>query len=354
MPPTFVFLAPHTKPVFIRLFCLLTLYVYGLFAAENLLAQEAKTTATPPAALATDRNLNEWLVRTHEASRRRAYTGTFVVSAGNTMAAARMWHVCDGTQQMERVDTLTGAPRTTLRRNDEVVTFVPESRVAVWERRESLGPFPALLRSQTPNLSDFYSLRQAPQGDRVAGFETEVFDVLPRDALRFGYRIWSEKKTGLMVKLQTLDADQRVLEQVAFSELQLDAPVRMDQLLKQMKARDGYAVQHHKPVPTSALSQGWQLKTPVPGFAPVSCHVREEAAAGRSPPPMQWVFSDGLASVSVFAEPFDPKRHGSEGAASAGATHSQARRVGDFWLTAVGEAPPQALRQFVQQMERTR
>jgi sigma-E factor negative regulatory protein RseB len=177
---------------------------------------------------------------------------------------------------------------------------------------------------------------------------------MPRDALRFGYRIWSEKKTGLMVKLQTLDADQRVLEQVAFSDLQLDAPVRMDRLLKQMKTRDGYAVQHHKPVPTTALGQGWQLKTPVPGFAPVSCHVSEEATQGRPNPPMQWVFSDGLASVSVFAEPFDAKRHGSEGAAVVGATHSQSRRLGDFWLTVVGEVPPQALKQFVQQIERIR
>ena len=47
----------------------------------------------------------------------------------------------------------------------------------------------------------------------------------PTDRLRFGYRIWSEKRTGLVIKTQTLDPSGRVLEQTAFSELQLDAPV---------------------------------------------------------------------------------------------------------------------------------
>jgi len=337
----------------LKLFWPLALVLYGLLATGELRAQVTGL-PTRAAPASSERSLSEWLVRTHEASRRRAYTGTFVVSAGNAMASARMWHVCDGTQQMERVETLTGTPRTTLRRNDEVVTFVPESRIAVWERRESLGLFPALLQSQTSQLGEFYSLRRVPQGDRVAGFEADVVDLMPRDALRFGYRIWSEKKTGLMVKLQTLDADQRVLEQVAFSELQLDAPVRMDQLLKQMKAREGYTVQHHKLVSTTPQSQGWQLKAPVPGFAPVSCHVREAAVPGQPSPPMQWVFSDGLASVSLFVEAFDPKRHVSEMTMATGATHSLSRRLDDYWLTVVGEVPTSALRLFASQVERIR
>ena len=336
-----------------KFFWHLSLVLCAFLAIKN--ANSQVTNASPRVALiGVERSLGEWLVRTHEASRRRAYTGTFVVTAGGAMASARMWHVCDGSQQMERVETLTGVPRTTLRRNDEVVTFESETRVALRERRESLGPFPALIQSQTSQMGGFYALHQLSHTDRVAGFESEVFELVPRDALRFGYRIWSEKKTGLMVKLQTLDAQQRVLEQVAFSELQLDAPVQMTRLLKQMKATEGYTVQYSKSVPTTPNSQGWQLKAPVPGFEPVSCHTREAAMPGRPTPPMQWVFSDGLASISVFAEVFDPKRHSSEGGMSTGATHSLSRRHGDFWLTLVGEVPPQALQLLAQQMERSR
>ena len=75
------------------------------------LAATAQTRQAPAAATpgpAEDRRLGEWLLRMHDASRRRAYVGTFVVSVGSSMSSARIWHVCDGEQQMERVETLTG------------------------------------------------------------------------------------------------------------------------------------------------------------------------------------------------------------------------------------------------------
>jgi sigma-E factor negative regulatory protein RseB len=68
-------------------------------------------------------------------------------------------------------------------------------------------------------------------------------------------------------------------------------------------------------------------------------------------PAMQWVFSDGLASVSLFVEPFDGKRHTQEKSLSQGATHSVTRRLGPHWVTAVGEVPTQTLQRFVQGME---
>ena len=57
----------------------------------------------------------------------------------------------------------------------------------------------------------------------MAGLLADVVQLVPVDALRFGYRIWTEQETRLVVKLQTLDQSTGVLEQAAFSELQLDA-----------------------------------------------------------------------------------------------------------------------------------
>ena len=69
---------------------------------------------------------------------------------------------------------------------------------------------------------------------------------------------------------------------------------------------------------------------------------------------MQWVFSDGLASVSLFVEHFDPQRHGAEKSAVTGATHSLTRRIGAYWLTALGEVPPATLKRFASALERAR
>ena len=300
--------------------------------------------------------VNEWLTRMHEASRQRAYIGTLVVSAGAAMSASKIWHVCDGTQQMERVDTLTGAPRTTIRRNKEVITFVPEAKTAFVEKRESLGMFPELLGKPGNQIAQFYSAREVGV-QRVAGHLADMVEILPRDELRFGYRIWSEQQTGLVVKLQTLGDQGAVLEQVAFSELQLDAPVSMEKLKRLMRDTRGYEV--HKPLlrKTTPEAEGWRLGESVPGFMPMSCHTREATSAGAPAPgmaPMQWVFSDGLASVSLFVEPFDAQRHTQESSAVVGATHSVNRRVGDHWLTVLGEVPTATLRRFAMALERTR
>lgn len=308
------------------------------------------TWAQAPATSA--RSLTEWLTRMHEASREMAYVGTLVVSAGTDMSASRIWHVCDGRQQMERVETLTGVPRTTIRRNNEVITFIPESKTAWVEKRESLGLFPELLRTPSNTIAEFYAVNERDT-ERVAGHLADVVDIVPKDGLRFGYRIWAEKKTGLVVKLQTLDQD-KVLEQVAFSELQMDAPVRMDKLAKQMKDTRGYEV--HRPVmkKTTPEAQGWRLKEPVPGFASMNCYVREGTQIAPAEASVQWVFSDGLASVSLFLEPFDSQRHTQEQVIAAGATHSLTRRMGEYWVTAIGEVPPTALRRLVLALERTR
>lgn len=304
------------------------------------------------------RTASQWLMKMHEASRHRAYTGTFVVMSGGALSSSRIWHVCDGDQQVERVEALSGAPQTTYRRNDEVLTFLPMSKVAVSERREFAGLFPALLRSRDSSIAAFY-LAEEFEPERVAGFESDVVRFVPRDQLRFGYRVWSEKSSGLAVKLQTLDTDGRVLEQVAFSELRLDAPVSMKSLQNMMQRTQGYRVEKKELIKTDASAEGWVLKTGVPGFNPMNCYRRfAQSAIASKEYTLQCVFSDGLASVSLFIEPYDRQRHPQEVLFSMGATHTLARRVpsraGQWWLTAVGEVPIQTLGAFAQQLERRR
>lgn len=299
-----------------------------------------------------DRSVSEWLVRMHEASKLRSYVGTFVVSSiGGGMSSARIWHANEGNVQVERVESLSGAPRSVFRRNEQVVTFFPDLHVVRMERRESLGLFTNLLKSTESVIPEFYVARRVG-GDRVAGFEADVVQLVPRDNLRFGYRIWSERKSGLVVKLQTVDGDGNILEQSAFSELALDTPVRADKLTQMMSATQGWRVESLDIGKTTADAEGWQLRSPPAGFKPISCYKRPAAGQPAPEGAMQWVFSDGLAAVSLFVEPYDPRRHMQEGLFASGATQTLTRRVQDWWLTAVGEVPPTTLRAFAQGLER--
>jgi len=326
------------------------LLVFCALGAAGFVAAQGRQGG--PATAPGERSVSEWLVRMHEASRQRCYHGTFVVSSNaGAMASARVWRACDPGQEVERVETLTGAPRSTVRRNGEVMTFMPDTKVLRMEKRESLGLFPDLLQSGDASLPEFYSAKRLGS-DRVAGFDADVVHLAPRDNLRFGYRIWSEKTSGLVVKLQTLDTDGKVLEQSAFSELQLDAPVRAEKLTQMMVPPEGWRVERAEAVKTTAEAEGWALKAQIAGYAPMSCYKRPAMAGAPPLGTMQWVFSDGLASVSLFVETYDRQRHTQEGLFAAGATLTLTRRIQDWWLTAVGEVPALTLRTFAQNLER--
>jgi sigma-E factor negative regulatory protein RseB len=316
----------------------------------------AKSSISPTGGETPSLGVVEWLQRMHAASRQRSYVGTFVVSApAGSLSSARIWHVCEGDLQMERIEALSGPPRSTFRRNDHVMTFLPETKVVKSEKRENLELFPNLLGTPDSSIGDFYDARVLGK-DRVAGFDADVVQLEPRDGLRFGYRVWSERRSGLVVKLQTIDGENRVIEQSAFSELQLDAPVKAQALAQMMGSTAGYRIEKSELERTTASKEGWSLRAPVAGFKPVSCYRR--AGSGTHGHTMQWTFSDGLASVSLFLEPYDAQRQAREVVLTLGATHTLTRRLaskdGDWWLTAVGEVPPQTLDAFAQSLVRAR
>jgi sigma-E factor negative regulatory protein RseB len=68
--------------------------------------------------------------------------------------------------------------------------------------------------------------------------------------------------------------------------------------------------------------------------------------------PMQWIFSDGLASVSIFVEPFDLQRHGKASSLSMGATQATTWQLDAYWITVMGEVPLTTLRLFANGLER--
>ncbi|WP_077002576.1 MucB/RseB C-terminal domain-containing protein [Variovorax sp. KK3] len=342
------------------------LLVAALCVAQAAIAQTRASSPSSKHSISTTSgeaptlNVVEWLQRMHLASRQRSYAGTFVVSAATgNLSSARIWHVCEGDLQLERIEALSGPPRSTFRRNDHVMTFLPEAKVVKSEKRDNLELFPNLLGAPDSTIGELYSARVVGK-DRVAGFDADVVQLEPRDGLRFGYRVWSERRSGLVVKLQTIDNESRVIEQSAFSELQLDPPVKAHVLTQMMSSTAGYRIEKAELDRTTPSKEGWALRTPVAGFKPVSCYRRAmgNEVSGKPGHTMQWIFSDGLATVSLFVEPFDAQRQPREGLLSLGATYTLSRKLadkdGDWWLTAVGEVPPQTLDAFAQSLVRAR
>jgi sigma-E factor negative regulatory protein RseB len=296
-----------------------------------------------------------WLVRIQEAAANRNYQGTMVFSAGGAVSSSRVAHFCDGSQRFERVEALDGKARQTLRHNDVVQTVWPQSRLAVIEQRDVLPNFPALPHGDA-RLLDAYDLRLLGN-DRVAGHDAQVLLFKPRDALRFGQRLWAERETGLLLRADTLGPQGEVLESSAFSDLAIGGKSHGQAVLAAMRQIEGFKVVRSVIGRTQLEAEGWTLARPVPGFRLISCVKRpiDSAAEADAAPHqvLQSVFSDGLTHVSVFIEPFDAARHKSMRTAM-GATHTTMSRQGDWWITVMGDVPMATAAQFAAALERRR
>ncbi len=321
----------------------------GLLLLATLVAPAVAGGVSHEDRQATAAQLRAWLGRMHDSQRNHSYVGTYVVSSANSLSSARIWHACQGEQQYERIDSLNGAPRTVLRHNDQVLTLWPETGLARSERRETLGLFPDRLRAVDEGLAEHYRIQLGSQADRVAGVSAERVQLLPRDKLRFGYRIWVEPESGLVVKLQTLDGAGQVLEQAAFSELQFGAPVKVDALLRMMNRLDGYRLEKVQPVKTTLAAEGWSLKA-LPGFRLMHCHKRQAHSTATGG--LHCAFTDGLASVSVFLEPVPSKADAPDVVRAMGATHTLRTHVHQHAATLMGEVPPATLKLFASALER--
>jgi sigma-E factor negative regulatory protein RseB len=301
--------------------------------------------------------VREWLMRIHEAARHRNFQGTFVVSGGGgAVSSARIAHYCEGPNQYERIDSLDGQTRHVFRYNELVHTLWPQARLAMVEQRDLINSFPALLQVGDDRIADFYDVQPAGL-DRVAGHEASVLVVRPRDEYRFGYRLWAEKRSGLLLRADVLGDKGELLETSAFSDVAINVRSQPDTVLQPMRKLDGYRIVRPTLTPTRLEAEGWTMRQPVAGFRQVSCVKRPLDSVGDGDPgtgtdAVQTIYSDGLTYVSVFIEPFSSERHTRQMLTTMGATQTLMRRQGDWWITVVGDVPVATLKAFAGGLER--
>jgi sigma-E factor negative regulatory protein RseB len=324
-------------------------------ACAGTFAAVAPGRAAEPAPLPGATDARAWLLRVHEAAGRKSYAGTFVVTGGGSVASARIAHYADGPNRYERIESLDGKRRSVYRHNDVVQTVWPGSQVAMVEQRGLLGSFPALLQAGSDGIGEWYELK-VDGVERVAGHEAHVLAVRPRDAYRHGYRLWADRASGLLLRLDVVGERGDVLETSAFSDVAIGVRPQPAEVLNAMRIQPGWRVVRPQLVPTRLELQGWSMRTLAPGFRQVSCVSRRmdggNGAAAEAPAVLQAIYSDGLTYVSVFIEPYRADRHARPALSALGATLSLAERQGDWWITVVGDTPLATLKQFAGGLER--
>ena len=274
----------------------------------------------------------EWLRRIHDATQKLSYKGVFVYQHDGRTETSRITRYVDGAREIEKLEVLDGLPRELLRTRDTVRCYLPESKVVKVERRTPDRSFPGFLPDQLNALAQHYDIALG-ETQRIGGFECQAVMLTPKDNLRYGYRLYADRATGMLVRAVTVDAAGNQIEQFTFTQLSL-GHVTPD-MVKSRHASSRFRVEDAQAAPTRLA--GWGLTAELPGFHKV---VELTRRLGESKPVGQVVYSDGLAAVSVFIEPMAGRSDSARmGLASLGAIHIYTREVANHRVTVVGEAP---------------
>ncbi|HYB51588.1 MAG TPA: MucB/RseB C-terminal domain-containing protein [Burkholderiaceae bacterium] len=313
-------------PGWLCLAALLVLALPGIVRAAD---------TAPPQDARSDAN---WLQAVQNAARHQSFSGTIVYQRGDEVHASRVVQHYDGVETRARVVTLDGQPREFIRNGDEVQCLYPHLHRIVVERG-GVRAFPAFAEPLASDVLSHYALRRLGK-ERVAGSTCDVVELVPRDNLRYGYRLWVEPNSGLLFKAQTLNEHGAVLEQIAFTDVRVGEPVD-PALLKPSWSTAGWTVDRQQAKAIELRQQGWSVTAPS-GFHRLAEVVRHFSGQGDTAPraALQAVFSDGLATVSVFIEPEARMQAEPEESQRRGPVTAFSRQVGEARVTVVGEVPP--------------
>jgi sigma-E factor negative regulatory protein RseB len=237
---------------------------------------------------------------------------------------------------------------------NELTRYLPDKRTVHDEKlagdRPLLGNFPTFDETST----NFYDVAEIKR-TRFLRRDTRVIAVNPRDEFRYGYRLWIDEETAMPLKTQLCDGRGRVIESLLVADLKMPRVIP-DTAFKPDVSTEGFQwlrtereSTKESVGPSDAL---WSaLKLP-PGFRMT---VRStQVMPGQSSPVMHLVFSDGLASVSVFVEQARAAAAGAAPAAPSsvqvGSSSAFSTEINGRKVTALGDVPQVTVRTIANSM----
>ncbi len=286
------------------------------------------------------------LRRVYQATEKLSYTGTFVYQQGDRTETSRITRISGPGEGIERVEVLDGVRREIVRTRDTVRCYLPESRTVKVERRVDQRAFPGLLPEHVSELARHYTITRGEPA-RIAGYDCEAVVLTPKDDLRYGYKLWADTGSGMLLKARTFDGRGETVEQFTFVQFSIGGVSRE-------RARPRHAVQKWRVdetavVPANLTSAGWSVQADLPGFRKIA-EVTRQLGEARSVG--QVVYSDGMAAVSVFIEPMAGRDDSVRpGPSSLGAFQIYTRAVANHVVTVVGDAPAASVQRIASRVE---
>lgn len=288
----------------------------------------------------------DWVQKMSDAMRNLNYRGDFVYVHENLLESMQISHYRDAHGEKERLISLNGEAREVIRDNQNLTCIWPSSRKVVVDLSRKNSFSPIFIPEDIARLEKFYVMKLLGK-DRVANMNAVVVHIDPRDKYRYGMKFWINEDNGLMMKSSLINENGKVVEKVMFTSLELfegdekpviDTMPKIDESFTLVRYHSGDSSK------SFAADNSWQLGRTPGGFW------RESVMKRKIPDSdyfvHQMVYTDGLASLSVFIE----RQTGvtSQGGSSMGAVNAFIRILNNHSVTAIGEVPAATVKEIAE------
>lgn len=289
-----------------------------------------------------DQTVEMWLQKMHRAAHMLNYTGKFVYQQDKQLSLMNIVHAVTEEGEREKLVSMDDTGREVIREKDRVTCIMPDSKSVMVEKGRPKVQFPPMFPVKWDQLKGQYTF-QIDRLETIAGQRAQKLVIQPVDKFRYGHRLWVDQNTGLLLKTQLLDEQGKLLEQFMFTEIQFLDKVP-EELLKPRATGTEYTwyeAQDSGEPEVRDTQHIWEVQELPNGF------VNDMTRYHRMPDKMpveHMVFTDGLASVSVFIEKNQGKEPALMGSSRMGAVNAYGRTLNNYHIITVGEVPRQTVR----------
>lgn len=254
----------------------------------------------------------------------------------------RIIHRMRDGKMVERVTSLSSAGVEIIRDGTQFIKIFPAKpgarRIAVVETRTRSYGFISALNGVSAASDKYYVITNGgPQP--LLGWPTpmQLVTVEPRDAYRYGYRLWLDPHSSLPIKTQLITKSGEVIDEIAFSNLRLMKSIP-DEWLKPADELRWMKYPGQEPVPVKQAFVPRQDLLP-DGFRVLP--IQQPADGEPAGPQTRFIVSDGVSWVSVVIAVAGPSPEGfAEGfGPTMAAQQAYMLRRDNHYISVMGEVP---------------
>ena len=287
-------------------------------------------------------SVDKWLDKMSSAQSLQNYQGTLVIRQGDKLQVIKVKQGANAGESWQTLESQTGKDQIIFRKNGHVTTIFPDRKlitVSTSKGKPDKGPLHPALPDNRDNLKQHYLLKLGSE-ERIANKMTQILQIIPRDKHRYGYTFWLDKQSGLLLKCDLINNRGRVLEQQMYSNIELLPMAPVNQVDESKLASFKKVMLSGK---TDLNSENWLAEKIPAGFV-----LTRSVKTRQKHPTYHMVFSDGMASVSVFITTAREKQKSPVGQSSMGPVNAYSSFKNDTYITAIGEVPVSTVRMIAQ------